>query len=262
MLLKVFMEIVKIFSEVDTEEMLFSVLLDEDEALLFSEFQKEFARRDYEGLDKFQKRSLKKARSEYAKELLDEHRSVQDFLEKDKDGSYVELKTRSQINGGGVTSNHEITTRRDKIGGEKIGEFKKRHLDHTTDRFLGESKKAKEIMRNNALKENHVEEFLDEKIRELNSATKKSKRDMALKNRDKELRKDFEGRVKKYKDRKASSQASIAKHQEVANKLRAKKELAKKIKVGSGIAAGTLAAAGTAYGVKKYMDSRKKKNKD
>lgn len=63
------MDIIKIFSEVDTEERLYSVLLDKDEVLLFSEFQKEFARKDYEGLTEEAAEYLREKRNKLAEDL-------------------------------------------------------------------------------------------------------------------------------------------------------------------------------------------------
>ena len=166
-----FMEIVKIFSEVDTEEKLYSVLLDEDEALLFSEFQKEFARKDYEGLTDEAAEYLRKKRGDLAKRL----------------------------NLSRKISNREFF--RDALD--------KRNILHESD--LNYFNRIKEDLNGDAF-------MFDTRVRE--------------------------------------SKESIAKHQKVADALRKKKELAKKIKVGSGIAAGTLAVAGTAYGVKKYRDSK------
>ena len=54
------MEIQKIFSELGGEEKLYSISLDETEMILFSEFQKEFTRKDYEGLTPAQQAHLKK----------------------------------------------------------------------------------------------------------------------------------------------------------------------------------------------------------
>ena len=71
------MEIVKVFSEVDTEEKLYSVLMDEDEILLFSELQKEFARRDYAGLSKEAANYVRKERHKLAKNLNDSRKLIQ-----------------------------------------------------------------------------------------------------------------------------------------------------------------------------------------
>ena len=70
------MEIQKIFSEVNTDEKLYSVLMNEDELAFFSEIQKEFARRDYEGLDQQAINDLKTERSEIAKTLLKKREKI------------------------------------------------------------------------------------------------------------------------------------------------------------------------------------------
>lgn len=71
------MEIQKVFSNVENgEEKLYSVLMSEDEISLYSQFQKEFARRDYEGLTGDALEQLKSKRSRLAKELLSDRADI------------------------------------------------------------------------------------------------------------------------------------------------------------------------------------------
>ena len=77
------MEIQKIFSELGGEEKLYSVSLDETEMILFSEFQKEFARKDYEGLTQAQQAHLKNKRDDAAKMLKEVRKGVREAIDKD-----------------------------------------------------------------------------------------------------------------------------------------------------------------------------------
>lgn len=61
-------------------------------------------------------------------------------------------------------------------------------------------------------------------------------------------------------DRQFDVKDSIRKHEELAEKLRAKKALGKELKKAGKVAAGTALAAGLVYGAKKLYD--KNKNKD
>lgn len=76
------MEIQKIFSEIDTDEKLYSVLMDEDELDLFSEIQREFSRKDYDGLSKKNAERLKKSRDEMAKKLLEARKRANESFAK------------------------------------------------------------------------------------------------------------------------------------------------------------------------------------
>lgn len=77
------MEIQKIFSELGGEEKLYSVSLDETEMILFSEFQKEFARKDYEGLTPAQQAHLKNKRDHASEMLKEERNSIREIINKD-----------------------------------------------------------------------------------------------------------------------------------------------------------------------------------
>ena len=77
------MEIQKIFSELGGEEKLYSISLDETEMILFSEFQKEFARKDYEGLTPAQQAHLKNKRDHAAEMLKKERNTIREIINKD-----------------------------------------------------------------------------------------------------------------------------------------------------------------------------------
>ena len=59
----------KIFSNNQDNERLYTVLMNEDELRLYGEFQREFARRDYEGLTSEQASKLKESRNQLANGL-------------------------------------------------------------------------------------------------------------------------------------------------------------------------------------------------
>ena len=80
-----------------------------------------------------------------------------------------------------------------------------------------------------------------------------------LDTRDNARRKRFDESMKSI-DRQFDVKDSIRKHEELAEKLRAKKALGQKLKKAGKVAAGTALAAGLVYGGKKLYD--KNKNKD
>lgn len=80
-----------------------------------------------------------------------------------------------------------------------------------------------------------------------------------LDTRDNARRKRFDESMKSI-DRQFDVKDSIRKHEELAEKLRAKKALGKDLKKAGKVAAGTALAAGLVYGAKKLYD--KNKNKD
>ena len=91
------MEITKIFSELGGDEKLYSISLDETEMILFSEFQKEFARKDYEGLTPAQQAHLKNKRDDAAKILKAERKNIRKVIDKDlkEFPSQVEGRTKN-----------------------------------------------------------------------------------------------------------------------------------------------------------------------
>ena len=158
------MEIQKIFSNIeDPEENLYSVLLDDTEIELFSEFQKEYARKDYEGLDQEGKKALKQRRDSYAKALKESYRKAQ----KDIDKIGEEFKSKDRTNGiYGLASNKEINTKLTTSGGgvktttqvhtgkgllDSTDSFVRQHKKGVTDYMLKGSSEAKDIMRNEEL---------------------------------------------------------------------------------------------------------------
>lgn len=77
------MEITKIFSNNQDNERLYTVLMNDDELRIYGEFQREFARRDYEGLTSEQASKLKESRNQIANGLREIRKKQQGNLEKD-----------------------------------------------------------------------------------------------------------------------------------------------------------------------------------
>ena len=91
------MEIQKIFRELGGEETLYSISLDETEMILFSEFHKDFARKDYEGLTPAQQAHLKNKRDDAAMMLKAERKAVREEINRDlrEYPSQVEGRTKN-----------------------------------------------------------------------------------------------------------------------------------------------------------------------
>ena len=145
------MEIQKIFSNIeDPEENLYSVLMSEDEIYLFSEFQKEFARKDYEGLSDAGKEALRKRRNEYARELRNNYRNTMRDIDRvvEATPNISNLETNLSTVGGGVRTKVRSVTNRN---GDSLGNFVKVHKNTTTNEMLKGSSSAKDIMRNEIL---------------------------------------------------------------------------------------------------------------
>ena len=262
------MEIQKIFSNIeDPEENLYSVLLDETEVILFSEFQKEYARKDYEGLTNSEKEILRKKRGAYAKSL----KKTYDDLKKGSNeldyGSFETATAKGDFSGGGVRTRIEVNTSKN---GRKAEAFQKAHDSAVTDALLGESKKAKEIMRKESFKPGHDQNvetgrFGNFRGRNRNSF-KDSQSEVGHYNKNYKINEDLKARTEAYKikkaekaaERAAKSQASIAKHAEKAKSLRKLKNIKRGV-AGVAIGAGTL---GVGYGIKKALEKKKKNSEE
>lgn len=265
------MEIQKIFSEDNGEERLYSVLLDDTEIELFSEFQKEYARKDYEGLDQKGKKALKQRRDSYAKALRENYRKTQaginklgeEFKSQDRTNGIYGLASNKEINtklttsGGGVETNTRVHTRKGFL--DSTDSFVKQHKKGVTDYMLKGSSGAKDIMRNEELAKSRDRAKLGQIVGDRRKRSKDSSRkieEAALKENG--ISKELKHRTETYKikkaekaaERAAQSQASIAKHAEKAKSLRKLRNI-KRGAAGVAIGAGTL---GVGYGIKKAME--------
>ena len=224
------MEIQKIYSEIDTEEKLFSVLLSEEELALFSEIQKEFN-------NKAQKARLRRLRLSEGRDTLSEmYEAINIASEKDKG-----IKKTSQ-----------------KTGKSYESLFKK-----AQEKTNNLSEAA--IIRNNRI-ENRLDlntihrDKLADKQTKAGFKSYKDKQNKEISKIKESKRKEAEMKAKKA----AESRASIARHEAKAAELRAKKvagqELVKNLKTAGKVGLGVAGAAGIGYGIKKAVDKKKKDN--
>lgn len=85
------MRLQKIFSNNQDNERLYTVLMNDDEMKLYGEFQREFARRDYEGLTSEQAKDLKAGRDWIAKTIKENRKEFRNKINGLKD-SWDNLK--------------------------------------------------------------------------------------------------------------------------------------------------------------------------
>ena len=221
--------------------------------------QKEFARRDYEGLNEVEKKILKDKRSGYAKGLRKAYRSSMDGISK-LDPYSEGMKSTLNIKGGGIASNVEQTTSR---GVFDIGPITKLHKDGVRNTLMYKTlPEAKQLLRENSIGEaKQIAESGNKRGKEA-----AAKKDFQIRQENSKLRNEFRDRVKDYKEKKraAESKASIAKHEAKAAELRAKKvagqKLVKNLKTAGKVGIGVAGAAGIGYGIKKAVDKNKKEN--
>ena len=228
--------------------------------------QKEFARRDYEGLNEEEKKILKNRRSDYAKGLRKAYRSSMDGISKLDPHSNV-MKSTLEIDGGGVVSNVKQTTTRGYLDRGPITELHKNGVrNNLINKTLPE---VKQILREESKKEaKQIAELGNKKGKEA-----AAERDLQIKQENSKLRNEFRDRVKEYKaakkkeaerkaEKAAKSKASIAKHEAKAAELRAKKETGKMLKKGGKIALATGGVVAAGIGAKKLADKKKAKKEE
>ena len=132
----------------DTDERLYSVLLSEDELALFSEIQKEFARRDYEGLTQAEADALRRNRSRYAGALRQNYRQTMSDIDRVHNPGTYELTSNGMYRGGGVKSAYKVTST--KGSDLNPSQFKRFHKNSVINQLLESSGKAKAIMKSDA----------------------------------------------------------------------------------------------------------------
>ena len=153
------MKIERLYSNYQEEERLYSTGNDELDDLLERAFcdgyeyaQREFAKRDYEGLTPEQAKALRHKRADYAKMLRKNYRDTMSGIDNAVKNDTAEITSRGEIIGGGVRSKYKQTSTR---GYDLDAEgFKKYHKKNTTKNLLQTSGNAKNIMRNDAIREN------------------------------------------------------------------------------------------------------------
>lgn len=173
------MEIQKIFSEIDTEEKLYSVLMSEEELVLFSEIQKEFG--DIKKANKALKKALemkagKEAFMKHAREYHWDQQGIENGLKNQRDIIRRGRESLSNVvkKKGNIKDNYKTLDINDKINlrdslvsskGTKLrtqlypDEARRIHPNRPTVEFkeLGNSRKA---IKNSGLDQRKKEELL------------------------------------------------------------------------------------------------------
>ena len=112
--------------------------------------QREFARRDYEGLSETQKTALLAKRSDYAKQLRLNHNDVVRNAKEGIMGSkWDHIISRGKIRAGGVESNWRQESHRGSNSSRK--DFNDFHRNSMLTNLLATSGHAKKIMKNDVL---------------------------------------------------------------------------------------------------------------
>lgn len=221
----------------DEEERLFSLVDDEDLE------QKEFARKDYEGLTEAQQRVLKRHRSEYARSLnkLRNERSAKNIKKILEDRGWNNIQTSNVVEGGGVKSTIGADVSANSL--DNYDTLSRRTSNTIRNEALKTSSDAKKIMRDELERG-----IYDDEVKSVEKASE---------------------RLKNMKDNKASKKAA----EKVAGTAKtapsrvaeeaAEKVTKRSLKLGKGgkIALGTAAGLGALYGAKKLYDKNKKDNK-
>lgn len=264
----------------------FNELIEKAFCLGYEEAQKEFARKDYEGLTKRQKEALRQRRRDYAKSLNEKRNSFREQMEDfdwENPEAFNSISSKSGVAGGGVKST--ITTETSR-GGRTGKAYKDLHKKTHLGEMLNQSERASKLMRENVEKEvkpGRAAKGSDFYTNETLNVLGKSKGDSKKFDRDNKVRDhyskndgEFFGRkesnfrtneklnekLKNLKERKQSEKEyaglfdkmDAKERLENIKKIRTSKNLKK-----AGLAlAGTAAAAGIAYGAKKLYDKRKK----
>lgn len=224
------------------EERYFSttdIVMEDEEERLFSivdEEQREFARRDYEGLTEAQQRVLKRHRSEYARDLnrMRNDRSAENIKKILQDNGWNNIQTTDVVEGAGIKS-----TLKANIGSNGLDNYDtvSRRASNTIRKgALEQSSNAKKIMRD------ELERGLyDDEVKSVERAQE---------------------RLKNMKANKAAREAAEeAAKKAIPQKVTVEKVAKKGFKLGKGgkIALGAALVGGTAYGAKKLYDRNKKK---
>ena len=242
--------------------------------------QKEFARKDYEGLTKRQKEELRKRRRDYATQLnkvRNNFNDIQGDFAWNDSRALNNVKTTSQINGGGIETTVKTETNRAGRNGKA---FEDGHRKSHFGELLKQSERAGELMRKNVEKEfkpgiAHKEQKKHDWItNKTENSRGKAEGDFRKILRDAELnagKQHWNGldgidsglkeRVKAYKEQKQKlkdyaglfDKAEAKERLENIKKIRTNKNLKRAAIIGAGAAA----AGAAVYGIKKLNDKRK-----
>lgn len=243
---KIYMEIQKIFSSMEDDEKLYSVLMSEEEF-------RAFARKDYEGLTRNQQVNLHARRSEYAKALNEARNTRNSSLGQVKDLLNVHdgVKLTDVVEGGGITTTNRVST--NIRAGETALQSAKRAVTAQKNQMLSGSKQASELMRKEVIEGIGPEASQEARAKAhkfLNQSDPTRKLKIKTTGVD-PLSKPIQERLS---DAKTSGILNKPKAQEVA-----KKNLGKNRKIGLAVAGGTALAG---LGAAAYLRNKKKKEKD
>lgn len=109
--------------------------------------QREFARRDYEGLTEAQQRVLKRRRSKYARDLnrMRNDRSAENIKKILQDNGWNNIQTTDVVEGGGIKSTLKTNTGSNSL--DNYDTVSRRASNNIRKEALEQSSKAKKIMR-------------------------------------------------------------------------------------------------------------------
>ena len=227
----------------DEEERLFSIIDEEDLE------QKEFARRDYEGLTEAQQRVLKRHRSQYAKDLNEARnlRSASNIKKTLVDNGWEGINTNTNISGGGISTDINVETIANKL--DNYDTLSRRHANKFRDEAIKQANASKKIMR-----ESIEKGLYDDEVRSVEKASKRLKNIKTKKTAEEAAKKATENTAKT-----TTQQASKTAAKETAEEVVKK---GSRLGKGGKIALGLTGAAALGYGAKKAYDHYKnKKNK-
>ena len=111
--------------------------------------QREFARRDYDGLNEAGKEALRQRRNDYARVLKANYRNTMRDIGRAVDPGISSLETNLVTRIGGIESTVNAKTSRGSS--DSVENFIKTHKNTTTDEMLKGSAAAKDIMRKETL---------------------------------------------------------------------------------------------------------------
>ncbi len=247
--------------------------------------QKEYARKDYEGLTKRQKEELRQRRRDYAiglnKVRNDFNNGLEDFAWNEPK-SLSNIKSTSEIHGGNIGTKIQTTTNRAGRTGEA---FKNAHRKSHLGEMLRQSERAGELMRENvekeikpgiAHKEQKRHDWIDNNYENVRG---KHEGDFKKLLRDRELgaghynyneiNSDLEKRTKKYKEekQKLKDYANLFDKAEAKERLENIKNIRTKRNkraalIGAGIAGGAALLGGGIYAYNKHKANKKKKEQE
>lgn len=233
------------------------------------EQQKEFARADYEGLNAKGREELRKKRSEYAKKLNDARNFHTKDLTLDKfkpgrtQGSETIIKVgdvTSKVNvKSSIPSNNPFTSKFNPVEEYDAITPRGRHKKILWDNHLIEANKASKLMKDEVQAQDKFTRGANLTAEEIKKGREQRKFLAGIRKEQGRTRKEILN-AEKRRERLAASEESIMKHSKLADELRAKKALGKRLKKAGYVGLGVAGAAGLAYGGKKLYDRYKKNN--